>query len=177
VILNRSAQVFEVENRARPHCLVITSQGVRDKAPISTVLSCGSDKEQKQWIAALRGAIEPEKGGAGGKRKSRFIASTRGAGGKSVRSIKAASNRTAGLAQMAKYEREELKQLKVNVLKDILEFLDVNFERKNKDVLYHVDLIVNQQRLLASAQAFAGGFKAWRERGVSQDRGMDSQNV
>jgi len=87
------------------------------------------------------------------------------------------ASRIEGLAQMAKYEREELKQLKVNVLKDILEFLDVNFERKNKDVLYHVDLIVNQQRLLASAQAFAGGFKAWRERGVSQDRGMDSQNV
>ena len=90
-----------------------------------------------------------------------------------MRSIKANASKTASLREMAKYDRDELKLLKLSVLKEILEHLDVDFDRKNKEVLYHVDLIVNQARLLASAQAFSGGFKAWRHR-VSDDKGPQS---
>ena len=31
IILNKTAQVFESENKSKDHCFVITSQGVRDK--------------------------------------------------------------------------------------------------------------------------------------------------
>jgi len=171
VILNRTAQVFEVENKSKDHCFVITSQGVRDKAPISTVLSADSKKEQQQWIGAIRDAINPPDAGMSNKRKSRFITSVRKSqvAAKSMRSVKAKSNRSVQLMQMAKYDRDDLKALKLPVLKEVLEHLDVDFDRKSKDPLYHIDLIVNQNRLLQSAQAFEGGFKAWRKKASTDE--------
>ena len=110
---------------------------------------------------------------------------------------------------MAKLDRDQLKLLKVPVLRDILSHLDVDFDRKSKatllsrppplplflcptsppfpsalpprsqEIIYLVDLIVNQQRLYSAANAFKGGFKQWRDKagGDSLEEGLGNMRT
>jgi len=148
-------------------------------APITTLLKAGSEQERMLWIAALRDAIAPKTGGIPNPRRSRFIASKGTATQRTVKNMKAVSNRSKDVAQMAKLDRDQLKLLKVPVLRDILSHLDVDFDRKSKEIIYLVDLIINQQRLYSAANAFKGGFKQWRDKagGDSLEEGLGNMRT
>lgn len=57
---------------------------------------------------------------------------------------------------MSRMERDELKLLKLPVLREILDMWDCEYDRKSKDIDYLINTILTHRRLLQAASGMAG---------------------
>ena len=149
VVLNRDAKLAIDSASKLANAFVITSQGASDAKAICTTLAAETNADLARWMKALHGAI----GASGGKVKAlkdlgkdfRGAAKAAHKPGALVR--KASMERNRMMMQLERLEREELMELKVKVLHDLCDHLDVVFDRrKDKDKRWLVDHILSQRR-------------------------------
>jgi len=171
VILNNQA-VLEVDLEGKmPNAFKITSKGEKDPHAITTVLAAESNKDMGRWMKQIATAIAAS-GGRSAQADLRTLAVERK---EAANRLEKKGNNQNNLAQLAKLDVDELKELPLKKLQEVAEYLDVPFDpKKDKDRKKLADLIMGQ-RNAAKADAIArnelneddpfggppGGLKTW----------------
>ena len=163
VVLNRDAKLAIDSASKLANAFVVTSQGTSDAKAICTTLAAETNADLARWMKALHSAI----GASGGKVKAlkdlgkdfRGAAKAAHKPGALVR--KASMERNRMMMQLERLEREELMELKVKVLQDLCDHLDVVFDRRtDKDKRWLVDHILSQRRQYDTT-ARKPGLRTW----------------
>lgn len=116
VVLNHEA-VLAVDTEAKtPHAFRITSKGANDPHPITTVLAAETHVDMGRWMKAIHAAIGASGGKVGDLKKL-------AAGGKAAaRRLQRQATRPNMLAQLARLEVDELRELPLKKLVEVAEY-------------------------------------------------------
>jgi len=168
IILNGDATLLVEEGSKHAHAFAITSRGVNDAKPITTVLAAETKADLARWMKAIHMAIKA----SGGTKLAPLRALGRASA--NVVKLQKASAQMVQLEQMSKLEREELLGLRIKQLQELATHLDVAYDPRSavaKDKKGLVELIVHQRALLALEEArpdrsASVGMATWGSRGA-----------
>jgi hypothetical protein len=154
--LNSASRIFITDKTNKPHCFCLTTQAKSDRAPITTVLAATTNDEMSKWMNALNAAIIAVGGKPAKGLKTRMAPKSSSTArltlGGSKKSIFGNSSSTADFEQLSHLSREELQELKIPMLKKILDHFDVDYDLKSKDVSMLANNIVSHRKLLDQAK-------------------------
>ena len=154
VIINNKARLqTEVGSPLGRNAFSVASQGKGDPMPVVTVLCAETNADTARWMKALTAAIST----SGGKGLDLQAVAKERLARQNTRAMTVKGQKQANLAQLARLEADELRELPLPRLHEICVYLDIHrmYDRKDKDRKHLADLIMGQRNQHA-AEAAAG---------------------
>jgi len=148
VVLNKDANLYVAGDESnKPNSFCITSQGIHDPKPITTVLACKTNQDLQRWMKAVRRAVST----SGGEVQSakRMAEALEAHDGK----LKKVSKETANLIALSKLDREDLAEVKLKKLYEIAAYMCIQLPpevepkvtkkiKDKRELEYHKDTLV-----------------------------------